>query len=228
MIGARVRWWGLIVGLAGLTACAGLGVETSSQAAFDAGLALFNQGQHEKAIPHFVKATELDPEFARAYLYLGRSHINLRQWLDALSPLRTAWRLAPGDTQKEMAPILIDALIGAAGTLLSKGNFQESIALFKEALELAPQSAEAKQSLFGALVQYGGQLLAEGKASEAIGAYTEATQLAPQESQGYLGVARSFFQSGNIFKAFSAANQALQLSPNDGDVMSLMRQLQGR
>jgi hypothetical protein len=40
--------------------------------------------------------------------------INLRRWREAISPLRTAYRLAPDATQHEIADILLDALLAAA------------------------------------------------------------------------------------------------------------------
>ena len=217
-----------IISISLLAACAGLGIRTDSRAAFETGLTLFNQGKYNDAIPHFVKATELDAEFAQAYLYLGRSYLNVQRWFDALSPLRTAWRLAPGEMQKEVVSILLDALLGAAGARLSQGQFQESVSLFKEALTLAPDSDQVKQPMLGALLAYGGQLLSQGSASEAVSAYTEATQLAPQSVEGYLGLARSLFQTGDIFSALTAAGNAMRLAPTNPDALSLFQQLQRR
>jgi tetratricopeptide (TPR) repeat protein len=88
--------------------CAGLGVRKAAQSEFDSGLLLFNRGQYEEAIPHFEKATELVPEFGRAYLYLGRVYLNLGKWQEALPPLRTAFRLAPEESNKELAEIIMD------------------------------------------------------------------------------------------------------------------------
>ena len=82
-------------------ACAGLDQRSSAEQAFEAGLALFNRGQYDKAVPQFITATERDPEFGRAYLYLGRSYLNLRRWGDAIAPIRSALRLSPKETQKE-------------------------------------------------------------------------------------------------------------------------------
>jgi tetratricopeptide (TPR) repeat protein len=175
-----------------------------------------------------MKATELDAEFGQAYLYLGRSYLNLQRWFEALSPLRTAWRLSPGDTQKEMVSILLDALLGAAGTRLSQGQLQESVSLFKEALTLAPDSDQVKQPMLGALLAYGGQLLSQGNPSEAVSAYTEATQLAPQNVEGYLGLARSLLQTGEVLRALAAASNALRLAPMNPDALSLFQQLQRR
>jgi tetratricopeptide (TPR) repeat protein len=209
-----------------LAACAGLGIRTDSRAAFEKGLMLFNQGKYIDAIPHFAKATELNAEFGEAYLYLGRSYLNVQRWFDALSPLRTAWRLSPGETQKEMVSLLLDALLGAAGARLSQGQFLESVSLFKEALTLAPDSDQVKQPMLGALLAYGGQLLSQGKASEAVSAFTEATQLSPQAVEGYIGLARSFIQSGDIFSALTAAGKAVRLAPTNPDALSLFQQLQ--
>ncbi|MDH3599284.1 MAG: tetratricopeptide repeat protein, partial [Candidatus Tectomicrobia bacterium] len=146
----------------------------------------------------------------------------------ALSPLRTAWRLSPGETQKEMVSILLDTLLGAAGARLSQGNFQESVSLLKEALALAPNADQVKQPMLGALLAYGGQLLSQGNASEAVSAYTEATQLAPQGVEGYIGLARSFFQSGDFLGALTAAGNAMRLAPTNLDARSLFQQLQRR
>lgn len=216
----------VILSICSLTACAGLGIRTASRAAFETGLTLFNQGKYNDAIPHFAKATELDAEFGQAYLYLGRSYLNVQRWFDALSPLRTAWRLSPGETQKEVVSILLDALLGAAAARLSQGHFQESVSLFKEALTLAPTSDQVKQPMLGALLAYGGQLLSQGNASEAVSAYAEATQLAPQSVEGYLGLARSLFQTGDVLRALTAAGNAMRLAPTNPEALSLFQQLQ--
>ncbi len=226
-----IRCMATIVVLACLVSCAGLGLSSSSRSAFEAGLGLFNQGKYEDAIPNFVKATELEPEFGRAYLYLGRSQLNLRRWAAAVPPLRSAYRLAPGETRKEALQIFLDALIGAGSARLAQGDLSGSISLFKEALTLAPESGKVKQPLAGALIQSGTQLLSQGKASEAVSVFQDATQLAPQNFQGYMGLAKSLFQSGDIMKALPAAQSALKLAPNSTEalsVFSLLNQLQSR
>ncbi|MFO0751964.1 MAG: tetratricopeptide repeat protein [Thermodesulfovibrionales bacterium] len=100
-----------------LASCAALGI-SGAKSEFQEGLALFNRGQYEAAIPRFQKATELDPDFGQAYLYLGRSYLSLRRWSQAVTPLRTALRLSPEDTRREISNLLIDALLGAAGSVL--------------------------------------------------------------------------------------------------------------
>ena len=100
-----------------LISCGGLGVKRTAQSEFDSGLSLFNQGHYEESIQPFVRATKLVPEFGRAYLYLGRAYLNLGKWQEALQPLRTAFRIAPEDSNKEVAEILMDVFFKNASKL---------------------------------------------------------------------------------------------------------------
>ncbi|MBZ0157422.1 MAG: tetratricopeptide repeat protein [Alphaproteobacteria bacterium] len=102
-----------------LVSCAGFRI-SGAKSEFQEGLSLFNRGQYEAAIPHFQKATELDPDLGQAYLYLGRSYLSLRRWSQAITPLRTALRLSPEETRREISNLLIDALLGAAEPVLPK------------------------------------------------------------------------------------------------------------
>jgi len=97
--------------ISSLFACAGIQDKTGAQDEFDTGLSLFNRGQFEVAVTHFKKAVELEPEYGLAYLYLGRSYLNLGWWREAIPPLRTAFRLEPEETKKEIAYIIFDFLL---------------------------------------------------------------------------------------------------------------------
>ncbi len=87
-------------------------------ASFERGLALFDQGRYEEAIPYFQQATADSPDFGQAYLYLGRSYLNARRWRDAIPPLRAAYRLSPAETKDEIYNFLLDALLAAASGVL--------------------------------------------------------------------------------------------------------------
>lgn len=102
--------------LAALASCAALRDRTA-RAEFDEGLSLFNRGRYAEAAGHFEKATELAPEFGDAYLYLGRSYLNLGRWSEAVPPLRTAYRLSPDETRAQIADIILDVLLRNAGRL---------------------------------------------------------------------------------------------------------------
>ncbi len=204
-----------------LCSCAGLFIGLDAQREFEKGLALFNAGNYEQAVPHFVKATELEPEYGRAYLYLGRSYLNLRRWLDAIPPLRTAYRLSPTETKKEALDVLLDALLAAATDAFKKGNFQGALTHLREGLSLSPQSAPFQHQLVDSLIGFGGQLLSQGKFSEAISAYTEVTDLSPNQFDAHLGLAKAFFKQGNLMKALQAAQKAATINPSSGEAQSL-------
>ena len=109
----RITGW-LIIPLLLLSACTALRPYGSAESAFERGLALFNQGKFDDATEFFERSTIEDPNYAEAYLYLGRSYLSARRWREAIQPLRTAYRLAPEATKEEVFNLLMDALFAAA------------------------------------------------------------------------------------------------------------------
>lgn len=101
----------IIALLACLSSCATISEHPAEQD-YDLALGLFNQGRYEEAIPYFRKSIEVEPKFGKAYLYLGRSYLNLGRFVDAVPPLRTAFDLAPAETKNEITNLLLDAMIG--------------------------------------------------------------------------------------------------------------------
>lgn len=202
-----------------LVSCAGLEVRSEAQLAFEQGVALFNQGRYEEAIPHLLKATELDPEFAQGYLYLGRAYLNLGRWGEAVMPLRTALRLSPAP-RKEIVPLLIDALFGVASTALQQGDFIASITALRDILELAPRSQKALKQLVTTLLEWGGQLLSQGQVRQAIDAYRQALRVAPNSSPAtgqlvtaLLTYGGQLLTQGQITRAIETYTEVTQLAP---------------
>jgi tetratricopeptide (TPR) repeat protein len=120
----------LLLLIASLMSCAGIQAR-QAQSEFDDGLSLFNRGQYDDAIPHFEKATEIDPDFGKAYLYLARSYLNIGKWREAVTPLRTAYRLSPGETKKEVADIILDIIL-RKGSLMDQGAQSEILDLLRQ------------------------------------------------------------------------------------------------
>jgi tetratricopeptide (TPR) repeat protein len=118
----------LTLSVALTSSCALLGRQN-----FDQGMALFNQGRYGEAVPYFEAATRDHPDFAQAYLYLGRAHLSQSNWRAAIQPLRTAFRLATHDAQQEIINLIIDAGFAAAlndfrlGDLLNSPNHPRPI-----------------------------------------------------------------------------------------------------
>jgi tetratricopeptide (TPR) repeat protein len=190
--------------------CAGLFINRDARNEFEKGLSLFNHGRYGEAVPRFQKAAEIYPKYTEAFIYLGRSYLNLGKWAEAIAPLRTAYRLSPEDTRKEAVNFLLDALIGGALAESEKGNFRTSISYLKEALGADPESVTAKNELVESLIAFGGKLLSEGSAAEAASMYTEAIEIAPKNLDAYLGLARAFLKEGDYAGAMAVVNDAVR------------------
>jgi len=211
-----------------LTGCASIGIFGSAEREFEMGLGFFNRGLYDDAIPHFQKATELDLNYVDAYIYLGRSHLNMARWAQAIPPLRTAFRLSPARTQGEILDILIDALLGAALTEFKIGNYPGAISHLREGLQLKSGSDMLTSRLVTVILAQGRELLSQGRYQDAISSFSEAIKLSPDETDAYLGIAKAFLKEGDFFKALDAAEKALRIDPSNRDAESLKRQLKTR
>lgn len=113
MAKSNIHRWVIVLSLLLLAGCTAVR-DAPGQASFDRGLAFFNQGNFEAAIPQFRRASREDPSFAEAYFYLGRSYVSLRRWREAIPPLRSAYQLAPEHARDETFNLLLDAFFAAA------------------------------------------------------------------------------------------------------------------
>jgi tetratricopeptide (TPR) repeat protein len=201
------------------------GAVSDAQYEFDEGMALFNSGRYGDAILRFQRATELDPNFGRAYLYLGRSYVSLKSWRQALTPLRTAYRLSPEETKREVLDILVDAIFAAGLDAFSSGDFESSIGYFKELLGLQPTSVKGRNEFIKALIAHGGNSFAKGNYPQAIAAYTEAVKLSPNSFEAVFGLAKSLFRNGEYSKALNAAQSAFKVDPGNREIQSFLQEL---
>jgi tetratricopeptide (TPR) repeat protein len=204
------------------------GIVSEAQHEFDEGLALFNGGRYQEAIPRFQRATDLDPNFGRAYLYLGRSYVSLKSWRQAVAPLRTAYRLAPEETKKEVLDILIDTLFAGGLDAYSSADFESAVRYFRELLGLQPTSARGRSEFVKSLVAQGGNSLLKGNLPQAISAYSEAVKISPDSFEAVFGLAKAFFKNGEFSKALDAARSAMRVEPSNRELQSFLQELQKR
>ena len=204
------------------------GMVSNAQNEFDQGLALFNRGRYQEAVVRFQKATELDPNFGRAFLYLGRAYVQLKSWSLALTALRQAYRLVPDDTKGEVLAILVDVLLNVGLSAFQAGDFVSAIGSFREVLGLQPTSAKARSEIVRALVAHGGASLAKGSVSQAISAYTEAVKFLPNNFDAVFSLAKAFFRNGDYLKALQTAEDAVRFEPGNRDLQSFIQELRRR
>jgi len=208
-----------------LASCAGVSIGPGARADFNAGLALFNQGRFQEALPYFGKAVSAEPDFYEAHLYLGRTHLNMKNYGKAIPSLRSAWRLSPDDFKKQVVDILIDALLGAAFSELGKGNFESSLAYLREVISVDPKANKVKEDLSNVLVAVATALFMKGDVREAVKGYTDAIKANPDNKAAYIGLAKALIKSGALSEAIEAAQKALTLDPTSREALNMLKEL---
>lgn len=211
-----------------MAACAGLGIGRGARSEFEEGLRLYNAGQYAQAAPRFQRATEQEPEYAEAFLYLGRSYLNQSMWSKALPPLRTAWRLSPEESRGQMLDVLMDALIGAGTSAFEAGNYTDAIGYLREGLQLAPEGSAAGRAVSEQMLNLGGRLLSEGRPADAVGMFQALLQSGPDTRtslSAYLGLAKAYLRDGRYMEALRAATEATRLDPGLHDPNRLLDSL---
>jgi serine/threonine protein kinase/tetratricopeptide (TPR) repeat protein len=150
--------------------------------------ARYNRRDAAAARERFVRALEIDPQFARAqagladchsylYLYAGRDPAHLDH---AVSASHTAVGLDPSLAEAH----------AALGTSLSlSGHHEEAVEAFEAAIRLDPSHFEAHYF-------YARDCFAQGRLEQAVRLYEEASRLRPEDYQAPLLVAQIYDDLG--------------------------------
>ncbi len=159
------------------------------------GLDLYGQHKFPLAIQMFEKTTEIDPNYAPAWAYLGASYNS-----DAAFELggREQYRRAQAAYEKALAirPNLLDAQIFLANLLIDTGKVEQAVPLLRDALKTNGNYAAAHWEL-GYAYRFAGML------DESVTECERARQLAPfvkgngsvLNSYLYLGEYQKFLDS---------------------------------
>jgi DNA-binding winged helix-turn-helix (wHTH) protein/TolB-like protein/Flp pilus assembly protein TadD len=135
------------------------------------GLDLYGQHNFPLAIKMFEKTTEIDPNYAPAWAYLGASYNS-----DAAFELggREQYRRAQAAYQRALAiqPNLLDAQIFLANLLIDTGKVEQAVPLLRDALKTNGNYAAAHWEL-GYAYRFAGML------NESVAECERARQLAP-------------------------------------------------
>jgi protein O-mannosyl-transferase len=92
-------------------------------------------------------------------------------------------------------------------TLLTKGQIDEAIRQYQQAIRLKPHDAEAHNNL-------GYALLREGQMDEAIRQFQEASRLRPDDAEAHNGLGNALAGKGQTDEAIRQYQQALRLKPD--------------
>jgi len=167
------------------------------------GSTLMDQGYPDEALPHFLRAAEMNPSDPSAYMSIGaydQQHGKLRE---AIEQYQKAIALTDGAVQQNLwLRSTTLARVGSAYRQL--GEFDQARQSFQKALEINPNQAEVWLSM-GIVTQL------SGDPSAAIRAYSQAMRIQPSDV-GYLLLARALEQTGHGDEAQTAISEARRLS----------------
>jgi Flp pilus assembly protein TadD len=137
------------------------------------GKALFQEGRMDEALPHFLQALELNPQFALAHYNLGNVFLAKGSVPEALAQFEMQVALEPDDSV---------AQYNFGNVLLNQGLAKEAIPRLEKAVQLRPGASDSHYKLGNACRQ-------TGRAAEAIGQYEKTLQLRPQHLQAAASLA---------------------------------------
>jgi tetratricopeptide (TPR) repeat protein len=196
---------------------------------------LSDMGRTDEAMAHFLKAVELNPDYAEAHNNLGvlfekmgrineaiahyqkalecntnyyETHNNLGLLLADMG--RTNEAMTHFLKALEINPNYGDTHYNLGILLADMGRTDEAMAHYQKALELNPNHAEAHNNL--------GALLAKiGRTDEAIAHYRTALEISPDTIDPLQNLAFAFMQKGQLTDATPVLTRALALAMSAGD-----------
>jgi arylsulfatase A-like enzyme/Tfp pilus assembly protein PilF len=193
-----------------------------------------------KALPHLIRASELDPgdamiwfRLGRAYGELGESRQAIEQYERALEldphniethnnlgiALQAAGRVEPAIEQYWMAlkldPDNVEAHNNLANAMAAADRIDEAISHYRRTVELAPDSAEVHANL-------GLALRRRGLLDEAIEQFELSLQLAPEGANARAALAAVLLSIGRPTEAAEHYRRALELEPGSASLHNNM------
>jgi TolB-like protein/cytochrome c-type biogenesis protein CcmH/NrfG len=176
-------------------------------------------GSLHKAVGHFEKAVELDPEFALAYVGLADAYALLGSY----GALDTETVLAQAEPALEHAMDLDDQLAEAYTTLASlsllKGELDESKDAFQRAIQLNPNYAPAYLR-YGMLMKRG-----FGNVESALELHQTALGLDPMSTAINMAVVEDYHELGKFEKVRERCERIIEIDPDYPRAYTIMADL---
>lgn len=152
---------------------------------------------------NYLRATELNPSFARAFASLGDIDTQLHHPAQAVADLQHALALNPSDASSTTALAL---------AFQDLGNTRAAEQAFQHAIALAPADPTPHTDLAVLLSQ-------SGQTDAAIREFQAAIALNPQDTTAYFDLGTMFQQLGQDTVALAFYRKVLDLKPDDPDTL---------
>lgn len=166
--------------------------------------ALLHAGRIDEARVIVERLTRENPTDMRGWMMLGAVFMKMDRPLMAVESLRKACDLAPGN--RSISNDLCNALIQAGQRLESLSRYEGAVTLYREAVELKPESTPARLCL--------GQLLsAEGLYEDARSQLRTVLHRQPDQPDARAALALSYEYQGDYTQAMSELRLGLEQYP---------------
>jgi tetratricopeptide (TPR) repeat protein len=148
--------------------------------------ALRSQGEVDKALAHYRRALELDPDRVDALYNLANAYKSQGRLDEAISLYSRVLQIKPED---------IEARNNLGIVLLSRGNLPEAIEHFRKAVQVRPSNLQSRYNLATAL-------MSNGRFEEAIEEYRHCLEYGP-------GFAKAHHSLGGVLATLKRFDEAL-------------------
>lgn len=155
-----------------------------------------SHGRYESALADYERSVSFDPKFARAYIEMGTSYLQLKKHAEAEAAFKQAMSIDNDSC----------ASCGLGMVYSELRRYEEADKAFKKAISLSPNDVCAFE-------QSGRMYYYQGKYQKAIEVFKQASTLQPRATTyHFLGNAYAFRQ--RFDEALNAYRQAVQLAPD--------------
>ena len=155
-------------------------------------------GQDQKALQFFQKATERDPNDPVAWYGLGYCHAGLKNHDSAIEAYKQAIRVNPYD----------ESTYFHLGNYYNKlGRHEDAIVAYKEVIQINP---EFEAAYFNLGVAYARM----GRLEEAREAFEAVTRINPEAATAYFNAGMAYSQLEQYQEAIEAHKQVIRLKPD--------------
>lgn len=163
--------------------------------------ALERNGERERALDVYARATSTPPVFASAHVAFARALRDVGRLEDAAKQYSLG---IERDSDNR------DARLGLGRTRLIQRRPDEALAAFRSWVGAAPEDAEGHRGVGEAMLQ-------KGEAAAALPHLRAAVELAPDNPATHLGVCVAAEAKGDLAVARAACSRALELTSSLGD-----------
>ncbi len=174
-------------------------------AAYNKGVEYLNAGQFKQAKDKFQEATEIKPDYAKAYTKLGRAHLELSELQPAQTATRKALSLDPKDDEAHF----------------DQGEIYRETKNFPAASDSYYKSLEYNPNNFMTYYRLGNLKFRDKKFGEARDMYLESYKLKNDYYKTSINLAATYSRLGDARSAEKSLNTALAIPAIQKDPASL-------